>query len=103
MSKCRALGDLKPPEKCYEMIPNIKIIALTVYEGEPFPTKLLQAGAIGYLTKGAGIGRNGECNSSGHAGKRYLGPEIAQQMALKPLQITRNLLLIHYPNVKCKL
>jgi DNA-binding NarL/FixJ family response regulator len=35
--------------------PDIKVVVVTVCEEDPFPTRLLQAGAAGYLTKGAGL------------------------------------------------
>ncbi len=69
---------------CYN--PEIKVIALTIYESEPFPTKLLQAGASGYLTKGAILDEMVLAIRTVHAGNRYLGPEIAQQMALKSVK-----------------
>lgn len=35
--------------------PDIKVVAVTVCEEDPFPTRLLQAGAAGYMTSGAGL------------------------------------------------
>jgi two-component system invasion response regulator UvrY len=83
--KMPGIGGLEATRKIQIMNPNIKVIALTVCEGEPFPTKLLQAGAKGYLTKGAGLEEMVNAIRTVHAGKRYLGPEIAQQLAFKTL------------------
>lgn len=83
--KMPGIGGLEATRKMIRNDPEVKVVALTVCEGEPFPTKLLQAGASGYLTKGAGIEEMVNAIRSVHAGKRYLGPEIAQQLALKTL------------------
>jgi two-component system invasion response regulator UvrY len=52
----------------------------------PFPTRLLQAGAAGYLTKGAGLDEMVQAIRLAFAGQRYISPQIAQQLALKPFQ-----------------
>ncbi len=82
------IGGLEATRRIAHHNPEIKVIALTIYESEPFPTKLLQAGASGYLTKGALLDEMVLAIRTVHAGNRYLGPEIAQQMALKSLAET---------------
>ncbi|MBT4964376.1 MAG: UvrY/SirA/GacA family response regulator transcription factor [Francisellaceae bacterium] len=77
------IGGLEATRKMLRNDPNLKVIALTVCGEEPFPSKLLQAGASGYLTKGADLEQMINAIRSVHAGKRYIGPEIAQQLALK--------------------
>jgi len=79
------IGGLEATRKIQRINPDIKIIALTVCDEEPFPTKLLQAGARGYLTKGAGLEEMVTAIRTVFAGKRYLGPEIAQLLALQNL------------------
>ncbi len=64
---------------------DIKVLALTMCTDELFPTKLLQAGALGYITKDTGLQEMVDAIRSVYAGKRYLGPQIAQQLALKSL------------------
>lgn len=88
--KMPGMGGLEATRKIKRTNPDVKIIALTVCEGEPFPTKLLQAGARGYITKGAGIEEMVTAIHRVYAGKRYLGPEIAQQMALNTLTDSQN-------------
>jgi len=83
--KMPGIGGLEATRKMVRNDPNIKIIALTIYGSEPFPSKLLQAGACGYLTKGALLEQMVMAIKTVHAGKRYLGPEIAQQLAFKSL------------------
>lgn len=83
--KMPGIGGLEATRKILRQNPSIKVIALTIYEGEPFPSKLLQAGASGYLTKGAGIEEMVTAIRTVHSGKRYVGPEIMQQLAFKSL------------------
>lgn len=79
------IGGLEATKKMVKNQPNIKIIVLTVCGEEPFPSKFLQAGAVGYLTKGADITEMIHAIQSVYSGKckHYIGPDIAQQLALK--------------------
>lgn len=79
------IGGLEATRKLLRADPDVKVIALTVCGEEPFPSKLLQAGAAGYLTKGSGIDEMVQAIHSVHTGKRYISPEVAQQLALKHL------------------
>lgn len=81
--KMPGIGGLEATRKAIRINPDIKIIALTVCGEEPFPSKFLQIGAYGYLTKGADLDQMVKAIRSVNSGKRYLGPEIAQQLALK--------------------
>jgi len=83
--KMPGMGGLEATRKMLRHDPAIKIVALTVCDEEPFPSKLLQAGASGYLTKGADITEMVNAIRTVNSGKRYIGPEIAQQLALKNL------------------
>lgn len=79
------IGGLEATRKLIRSDPDIKVIALTVLGEEPFPSKLLQAGAAGYLTKDSGLEEMVQAIHSVHLGKRYISPEVAQQLALKSL------------------
>ncbi len=65
--------------------PDTKIIILTVHAESPFPSKLLDAGASGYLTKGCEATELLAAIHSVAVGKRYIGGDIAQQLALSLL------------------
>jgi len=45
------IGGLEAISRLYKRDRKIKVIALTVHETEPFPTRVLSAGAKGYLSK----------------------------------------------------
>lgn len=83
--KMPGIGGLEATRRILRGDPDAKVIALTVYGGEPFPSKLLQAGAAGYLTKGSDAEEMVQAILSVQHGKRYLSPEVAQQLALKHL------------------
>ncbi|WP_236365410.1 response regulator, partial [Pseudomonas simiae] len=53
--KMPGIGGLGATTKLLRSHPDIKVVVVTVCEEDPFPTRLLQAGAAGYLTKGAGL------------------------------------------------
>ncbi len=77
------IGGLEATRKIKQRFPQVKILALSACEEEPFPTRLLQAGASGYLTKGACIEETVRAIRQVAAGHHYLSSAIAQQMALK--------------------
>ncbi|MES2212123.1 MAG: UvrY/SirA/GacA family response regulator transcription factor [Pseudomonadota bacterium] len=80
------IGGLEATRKLSRVHPELKIIALTVCDDEPFPSKLLQAGAQGYLTKGSSQEEMVRAiRAVMHSGKRYMSPDVAQQLALKHL------------------
>ena len=61
------------------------MIALTVCNDDLFPTKLLQAGAHGYLTKNTNKDEIKTAIQSVVQNKRYISPEIASKIALRHL------------------
>ncbi|RMS49770.1 LuxR response regulator receiver [Pseudomonas amygdali pv. photiniae] len=80
------IGGLEATRKMLRSHPDIKVVAVTVCEEDPFPTRLLQAGAAGYMTKGAGLAEMVQAIRLVFAGQRYISPQIAQQLALKSFQ-----------------
>lgn len=80
------MGGLEATRKMIRLIPGVKIIALTVCNEEPFPSKLLQAGAQGYITKGSTKEEVVRAiHAVAHTGRRYMSPDVAQQLALRHL------------------
>lgn len=66
--------------------PNrVKIIVLTAFMNDTFPTRILQAGALAYLTKECGIDEMANAIRKVSQGERYLSAEVAQAMALNSL------------------
>lgn len=81
--KMPGIGGLEATKKITRLDSNIKVIAVTVYGEEPFPSRLLQAGASGYLTKGSSIDEMIKAIKTVFEGQKYLSSEVAQQLALK--------------------
>ena len=84
--KMPGIGGLEATRKLLRSHLDIKVIAVTICEEDPFPTRLLQAGAAGYLTKGAALEEMIQAIRMVFAGQRYISPQIAQQLALKSFQ-----------------
>ncbi len=84
--KMPGIGGLEATRKLQHSHPDTKVVAVTVCEDDPFPTRLMQAGAAGYLTKGAALEEMVQAIRQVFAGHRYISPQIAQQMALKSFQ-----------------
>jgi len=80
------IGGLEATRRLIRFDPDIKVIAVSVHNEEPYPTKFMQAGAAGYVTKGVDISEMVKAIIQVKTGKRYITPEIAQQMALKALE-----------------
>lgn len=62
-----------------------QIVILTVVEDARFPKRLLDAGALGYLTKGCSADELLTAIRQVGLGRRYLAPAVAQQLALATL------------------
>lgn len=76
------MGGLEATKKILRFAPDAKVIMLTAHTEEPFPTKVMQIGAAGYLTKGTAPNEMVNAIRAVNSGQRYLPAEIAQQMAL---------------------
>jgi DNA-binding NarL/FixJ family response regulator len=84
--KMPGIGGLEATRRIIRSHPGIRVIAVTACDEEPFPSRLLQAGAAGYLTKGAALEEMVKAIQQVFLGHRYISPDIAQILALKPYQ-----------------
>ena len=81
------IGGLEATRKIVRFNPDIRIIMLTIHR-KSLPAKV-QAGAAGYLSKGAAPQEVVSAIRSVHAGQRYIASDIAQQMALSQIEPQR--------------
>ena len=81
------IGGLEATKKIIRYNPDAKIIVLTVQTETPFPLKVMQAGAVGYLTKCSASDEMINAIKAVSCGQRYISPEIAQQIALSQVSI----------------
>jgi len=84
------ISGLQATRQITESDPYIRIIILTIHAQNPYPKQLLDAGATGYLTKGCAADELENAIRQVYAGKRYVGTDIAQQMALSMLPGGKN-------------
>lgn len=76
------IGGLEATRKITRSLPDIKIIVVSIHDDDPFPTRLLEAGASGYITKGCSVDEIVTAIRSVHRGEQYLSPCIARKLAL---------------------
>ena len=79
------IGGLEATRKLIHIDPKIKVVVVTVHADEPFPTRLLEAGAVGYLTKSCAADEIVKAIHAVAKGERYVSADIARQVALSML------------------
>lgn len=77
------IGGLEATRKIVGRNPAIKVIAVSAWDDDPLPARLLQAGASGYVAKGGPFDDVIKAIRKVMAGQRYLSAGVAEQMALK--------------------
>ena len=83
--KMPGIGGLEATRKLLRFDADVKILILTVCCDDLFPSRLLQAGAAGYITKDASTEEMVRAIRIINSGQRYISPEIASQLAIKHL------------------
>lgn len=79
------LSGFETSERILAARPDVRIIVLTAHAQPPFPARLLDMGAAGYLTKACDAEELVRAIRKVHDGERYIGSEIAQQLAVSLL------------------
>ncbi|MFD2228625.1 UvrY/SirA/GacA family response regulator transcription factor [Alkalimarinus sediminis] len=86
--KMPGIGGLEATRKIKRLDDEIKVIVVTACNDDPYPARVMQSGASAYITKGADIDEMIRAIRVVHSGQRYMSPEIAQKLALKPFDDT---------------
>lgn len=81
--KMPGMGGLEATRRMMRQDDGLRVIAVTVCEAEPFPSRLMQPGAAGYISKGADLEEMTRAIKVVFSGQRYISPDIAQAMALR--------------------
>lgn len=76
------IGGLEATRKITQVSPDMKVIVVTIHDDEPFPARLLEAGAAGYITKGCDVDEIIQAIQSVYSGNQYITPVVAQKLAL---------------------
>jgi len=85
--KMPGIGGLEATHKLIRANPEVKVLVVTAFQEDPFPSRLLQAGAAGYLTKESSSDEMVHAIRSVHSGQRYVSASIAQQVILSRLNM----------------
>lgn len=81
--KMPGIGGIEATKKLLAAHEGIKIVAVTACDDDLYPGRLMQAGAVGYVTKGAGLDEMIEAINTVSHGDLYMSNRVAQQLALK--------------------
>jgi len=79
------LSGLEATERILKVQPEVRVVIVTMQEEDPFPRKLLQVGASGYLGKGCPADELVGAVRQVALGQKYISPAIAQRLALASL------------------
>lgn len=76
------MGGIEATRRIVRLLPDVKVIALTVLDDDPFPARLNEAGAVGYLTKGSPAKEMIEAVRTVHRGLPYVASSVARKHML---------------------
>ena len=82
------IGGLEATRKLAMSLPDTRVIVLSAQTAEPFPMRLMEAGAAGYLTKDSASDEIVTAIRRVLAGERYISAEIARQLAMQAVNKT---------------
>ena len=80
------MGGLEATRRLLASNPKLRIIAVSMYAEEPYPSRLLEAGAAGYLSKDSAAEEVVAAVRQVAAGKSYAAPSIASKLAVSLIQ-----------------
>lgn len=81
--KMPGIGGVEATRKLLAINPEIRVVAVTACDDDLYPERLMKAGALGYITKGAEVDEMITAINSVCKGTPYMSSSIAQQLALK--------------------
>lgn len=81
--KMPGIGGIEATKKLLNQDQPAKIIAVTALDDDLYPNRLMQAGAKGYVTKGADLDEMIDAIRTVANGDLYMSSSVAQQLALK--------------------
>jgi two-component system invasion response regulator UvrY len=79
------LSGLETTARLKQARSDLAVIILSVHETAPYPERLMEAGASGYLTKGCPVTELVQAIGTVARGGRHIGSAVAQNMALGAL------------------
>ncbi len=79
------IGGLEATRKVTRICDSSRVICVSMHKENPLPTKIMQAGAYGFITKDAGTSEMINAIYKVHSGQKYVSPDVAQVIALGQL------------------
>jgi len=76
------LSGLETTARLKQARPDLAVLVLSVHDSAPYPERLMEAGATGYLTKGCAVTELVQAIGTVARGGRHIGSAVAQSMAL---------------------
>jgi two-component system invasion response regulator UvrY len=76
------MGGIEATRRMVRLLPEVKVIALSVLDDDPFPARLNEAGAAGYLTKGCPAKEMIEAVRTVSRGFPYVASNVARKHML---------------------
>ena len=76
------IGGIEATRQILKLAPSVRVIAVTVLSDDPFPNQLLDAGALGYLSKGCSSDEMLEAIRMVMRGLHYISNDVAQKLTL---------------------
>jgi two-component system invasion response regulator UvrY len=73
------IGGIEATRRILHGNPDIKVIALTALDDDPFPSRLNEVGAKGFLTKGCPAQEMIHAVRTVYRGHAFISPEVAQK------------------------
>ena len=81
--KMPGIGGFEATRKLLRNDPDVKILIVTTCNNDIYPARLLQLGAVGYITKGSTTDEMVQAIRAVHSGQRYISPDIASRLAFR--------------------
>lgn len=79
------IGGLEATRKLVQQDSGLRVIALSVHTDDPYPSRLLEAGAAGYLSKDCGAEEIVTAIKRVSRGEVYIDADVARNLALSGL------------------
>jgi len=76
------IGGIEATRRMVRLLPDARVIALTVLDDDPFPARLNEVGAVGYLTKGCPAEEMLEAVRTVSRGLPYVASNVARKRML---------------------
>lgn len=80
------IGGMNATKRVLHYCPEVKVLALSTNFEEPVPTKVMQMGALGFISKNAPSAEMLTAIRTVARNQRYISAEVAQKMALSKVQ-----------------